>query len=180
LTIEWFDINGNYEPSNCCFITKKAQSYNKRNSVSNKSRYTGVTWHSRDNIYEVSIAFNCKHHYIGRYKDLKSVVEARNDFIDKNNLPHKRNNMLNKKINEIIRYPEKIPCDKRMHFMIGVVTIAVLTTLTLNAFIVMPFLVALAWGIEFYQKFTKSGTYDNWDAVAVVAGGLIVYASHIL
>ena len=26
----------------------------------------------------------------------------------------------------------------------------------------------------------KSGTYDNWDAIAVVAGGLIVYISHIL
>jgi len=35
-------------------------------------------------------------------------------------------------------------------------------------------------GIEFHQKFTKSGTYDNWDAIAVVVGGLIVYASHIL
>jgi len=59
-------------------------------------RYTGVTWHSRDNIYEVSITFNYKHHYIGRYKDLKSAVEARNDFIDKNNLPHKKEQYIEK------------------------------------------------------------------------------------
>ena len=35
-------------------------------------------------------------------------------------------------------------------------------------------------GIKFYQKFTKSGTYDNYDALAVVVGGLIVYLGHIL
>ena len=88
--------------------------------------------------------------------------------------------MLNKTLNKIIRYPEKIPCDKRMHFIVGVFYTAILTIFTVNVFIVIPFLVALAWGIEFFQKWTKSGTYDNYDALAVVAGGLIVYLSHIL
>ena len=88
--------------------------------------------------------------------------------------------MLNKKINKIIRYPEKIPCDKRMHFMIGVVAIAVLTIFTVNIFMIAPILIVLAWGIEIFQKITKSGTYDNYDALAVVVGGLIVYLSHIL
>jgi len=41
-------------------------------------------------------------------------------------------------------------------------------------------LISLAWGIEFLQKWTKSGTYDNYDALAVVVGGLIVYLSHVL
>ena len=88
--------------------------------------------------------------------------------------------MLNKKLNKIIRYPEKIPCDKRMHFMVGVFYTAILTVFTVNVFIVMPFLVALAWGIEFFQKWTKSGTYDNYDALAVMAGGLTVYLSNII
>jgi len=87
--------------------------------------------------------------------------------------------MINK-LNKILRYPEKIPCDKRMHMLIGVVLVSILTILTTNVFIIIPSLITLAWGIEFYQKFTKSGTYDNWDAIAVVVGGLIVYASHIL
>ena len=81
---------------------------------------------------------------------------------------------------KFFRFPEKIPCDKRMHILVGVFYISLLTMFTLNVFIVMPFLVALAWGIEFFQKWTKSGTYDNYDALAVVAGGLIVYLSHIL
>ena len=84
------------------------------------------------------------------------------------------------KLNTILRYPEKIPCDKRLHMLIGVVLVSILSVFTINVFIVISALVLVAWGIEFYQKFTKSGTYDNWDAIAVVVGGLIVYISLIL
>jgi len=87
--------------------------------------------------------------------------------------------MINK-LNKILRYPEKLRCDLRLHMLIGVVLVSILSVFTINVFIVLSTLVFVAWGIEFYQKFTKSGTYDNWDALAVVAGGLIVYLSHIL
>jgi len=88
--------------------------------------------------------------------------------------------MLNKTLNKIIRYPEKIPCDKRMHFMVGVVAVAMLTIFTLSVWLVIPTLTILSWGIEYFQKWTKSGTYDNYDALAVMAGGLTVYLSHII
>jgi len=58
--------------------------------------------------------------------------------------------------------------------------VSILTIFTTNVLVVSIVLISLAWGIEFYQKFTKSGTYDNCDALAVVMGGLIVYLSHIL
>jgi len=87
--------------------------------------------------------------------------------------------MINK-LNKILRYPEKLRCDLRLHMLLGVVLVAGLTIFTTNVFIIIPSLITLAWGIEFYQKFTKSGTYDNYDALAVVVGGLIVYLSHIL
>ncbi len=82
-----------------------------------------------------------------------------------------------KRLNKLMRLPEIIPCDKRMHFMVGTVyaTIAILL-LPLWAFLIS--VTVVAWGIEFYQKFTKSGTFDNFDAVAVVFGAvpiLIVY-----
>ena len=84
------------------------------------------------------------------------------------------------KLNTILRYPEKLRCDLRLHMLIGVVLVSILTIFTVNVFIVPSTLVLVAWGIEFYQKFTKLGTYDNYDSLAVVAGGLIVYLSHIL
>jgi len=87
--------------------------------------------------------------------------------------------MLNK-LNKILRFPEKLRCDLRLHMLIGVVLVSILTIFTVNVFIVILTLILVAWGIEFYQKITKSGTYDNYDSLAVVAGGLIVYLSHIL
>jgi len=84
------------------------------------------------------------------------------------------------KLNKILRYPEKIPCDKRLHMLIGVVLVSILTIFTINVWIVSIALIAVAWGIEVYQKLTKSGTYDNYDALTVVAGGLIVYLSRLL
>ena len=87
--------------------------------------------------------------------------------------------MINK-LNKILRYPEKLRCDLRLHMLIGVVIVAILTVFTVNVFVIAPILVTVSWGIELFQKITKSGTYDNYDAVAVVVGGLIVYLSHVL
>jgi len=81
---------------------------------------------------------------------------------------------------KFLRYPEKMPCDKRMHFMVGVVAVAILTVFTVNVFVVAPVLVTVSWGIELFQKITKSGTYDNYDALAVMVGGLTVYLSYII
>jgi len=88
--------------------------------------------------------------------------------------------MLNKTLNKIIRYPENIPADKRLHALIGVLLTSILTIFTVNVFIVISSLVSVSWGIELFQKWTKSGQYDNYDALAVMAGGLVVYLSHIL
>jgi hypothetical protein len=41
LTIERIDVNGNYEPGNCKWITKKEQGYNKRTSI--KITFQGET-----------------------------------------------------------------------------------------------------------------------------------------
>jgi len=87
-------------------------------------------------------------------------------------------------INEVMRWPEKLPADKRMHMIIGSVTMAIL----LSVFgwgrlaIVGSALttVVVAWGIEVYQLSTKSGTYDNWDAIAVIAGGSLVLLPYLI
>lgn len=87
---------------------------------------------------------------------------------------------MNSNLNKILRYPNKIPCDKRMHGLIGVFLICTLLIFTTNLFILIGSLVSVAWGIEYFQKFTKSGNYDNWDAIAVIIGGLMVLLPFII
>jgi uncharacterized membrane protein len=77
-------------------------------------------------------------------------------------------------IKELLRYPEKIPSDKRLHFMIGTILTALIAILTVNLYIMLGLLVLVAYGIEYGQKWTKSGHFDHWDAIAVILGGLTV------
>jgi hypothetical protein len=77
-------------------------------------------------------------------------------------------------LNKILRYPEKIPNDKRLHFMVGVILMALIAIFTVSLYIMLGILLLAAYGIEFVQKWTKSGHFDHWDAIAVILGGLTV------
>ena len=77
-------------------------------------------------------------------------------------------------LNKILRYPEKIPSDKRLHFMIGTILTAFVAIFIVNLYIMLGLLVLVAYGIEYGQKWTKSGYYEHWDAIAVILGGLTV------
>jgi len=87
---------------------------------------------------------------------------------------------MTKKTKQRLRLLENIPCDKRMHGLIGAVFMAIMIIFTLNLYILLSAIILTAWGIEFFQKWTKSGQYDNYDAIAVVVGGLIVLAPYII
>lgn len=95
-------------------------------------------------------------------------------------------------LNKLMRLPEKLPCDKRIHIIGGefltFITLIGLFIINTNLLIIIYtstiVLVVVAYGIELYQKYTKSGTYDNNDALAVIIGGLpliiLVVLQHIL
>ena len=78
------------------------------------------------------------------------------------------------KLNKLLRYLEKIPNDKRLHYMIGVILMALMLIFTINLYILLGSLLIVAYGIEYVQKWTSSGHFDHWDAIAVILGGLTV------
>ena len=84
------------------------------------------------------------------------------------------------KIKEILRLPEKIPCDKRMHYLVGSVFASLLLCFSIDVMYISLATIVLAWGIEVSQKVFKWGSYDNFDALAVVVGGLVVVLPYIV
>ena len=72
------------------------------------------------------------------------------------------------------RILEKIPNDKRLHFMVGTVLTAFVAIFIVNLYIMLSLLVLVAYGIEYGQKWTKNSHFDHWDAIAVILGGLTV------
>ena len=81
---------------------------------------------------------------------------------------------MKEKIIKLLRLPEKIQCDKRMHFMVGSVFTSLAMCIIPQLYIIVMLAVALAWGIEFSQRIFAWGDYDNMDAIAVVAGSFVV------
>ena len=89
LQIDRIDNNGIYSPDNCRFVNNRVNSLNTRLlSRANKSGYVGVCWSSRDKVWRAYIRVKGNSKHIGRYKDKKQAVEARNAYIASNGLEH--------------------------------------------------------------------------------------------
>jgi hypothetical protein len=91
LTIDRKNTYGNYEPNNCRWTTYEEQNTNLRMLKTNKSGYRGCFYLKKYNKWLANISIKNKTVEIGIYNTLKECVEARNNYIDENNLPHQKN-----------------------------------------------------------------------------------------
>jgi len=80
-----------YEPDNCRFVTRSLNNVNCRKLERNTSGYTGVHFRKSDGVYQSYLDYLPLggHVYLGYFSTPEDAVTARNNFIIKNNLPHK-------------------------------------------------------------------------------------------
>ena len=89
LTLDRIDNDGNYEPSNCRWVDKSVQAANRNNT--GKTEYIGVSLHSNGSCYITQIRYKRKVLFSYSNPSKNECAKARNDYIVKNNLPHKLN-----------------------------------------------------------------------------------------
>ena len=88
-TLDRIDNDKGYSPENCTWSDKTAQVLNRRIMKNNKSGYVGVSWHIRDKRWVVKIRISKKLINLGSFKDKIEAVQARDNYIIENKLPHK-------------------------------------------------------------------------------------------
>jgi len=77
LTIERNNVNGNYEPDNCRWITSQEQMFNTRIPKDNKSGHKGVIFKPDSNKYYAFVVINRRQKSLGYFDTYDEAVTAR-------------------------------------------------------------------------------------------------------
>ena len=88
-TLDRINNDKGYSPENCTWSDKTTQAINKRMQKNNKSGYVGVIWHIRNKKWGANIRINKILKQIGPFKTIEEAIQARDNYIIENNLPHK-------------------------------------------------------------------------------------------
>ena len=89
VSLDRIDNDKGYSPENCRWADKVTQNINQRKRSTNTSGYVGVYWDISKNKWTAKVGSNNKLINIGTFKTKEEAVQARDNYIIENNLPHK-------------------------------------------------------------------------------------------
>ena len=88
LTLDRIESSKGYEPGNCRYADYNVQAANRRLTDKNTSGHVGVSWDRGK--WSAKVQWQKKQIHLGRFKDKKGAIKARNDYLAANDLPHLR------------------------------------------------------------------------------------------
>lgn len=77
LTLDRINVNGDYCPANCRWVTLSVQSFNKRIPDKNTSGCVGVSFNKRQNKWVAYISRNRVFHFLGTFPTKEEAISAR-------------------------------------------------------------------------------------------------------
>lgn len=92
LTIDRINVNGNYEPNNCRFVTKKEQRENKHIQANNSSGYAGVSFQKNTNKWFAYYWYDGKRYNCGYHDTPEKAYTARTSELAYKNIKYTRIN----------------------------------------------------------------------------------------